>query len=123
MTECHCSRMRGPTPGANQQSHEESQDSLPKPKVESTTTMTKARTVEVTCQCGHLLFDYYKGGRGRLIKCYLDQIRSDSVGLRDRRLGARPVCPSCGKGIGTIRIVRGRPALKINQGAVRRVRI
>jgi hypothetical protein len=81
----------------------------------------RSTIVDVDCQCGQHLFEYAKGGRGRLIKCFLDQIRRDQVGLVDAPLGARPVCPACGKELGIVRIVRGRPALKLNQGAVRKV--
>lgn len=85
--------------------------------------MPKTRTIEVKCQCGVLLFTYFKGGRGRLIKCYLDEIRDDLIGVRARELGSRPLCPACGKLLGIVRIVRGRPALKINQGTVQKARI
>jgi hypothetical protein len=60
-----------------------------------------------------------------LIKCYLEEIRQDYVGVLDdsSRLPERLTCPDCGKELGEIRIVRGRPALKLNQGAVRKVRL
>jgi hypothetical protein len=83
--------------------------------------MARFRVLDVDCQCGQHLFEYAKGGRGRLIKCFLDQIRRDEVGVVDAPLGSRPLCPSCGKELGIVRIVRGRPALKLNQGAVRKV--
>ena len=92
--------------------------------------MPKGRVVNVDCQCGCPLFKYYKGGRGRLIKCYLEEIRQDHVGILDdtsrvpvRPQPKRPTCPDCGKELGEIRIVRGRLALKLNQGAVRKVRL
>ena len=84
--------------------------------------MAKGRVIKVLCRCGRLLFKYYKGGRGRLIKCYLAEIRHDEVGVLDLPLDARPTCPDCGKELGIIRLVRGRPALKINQGTVRETR-
>ncbi len=85
--------------------------------------MAKSRVVPVECRCGQRLFRYYKGGRGRLIKCFLDEIREDPLGLADQPLGARPTCPGCGKELGIVCIVRGRPALKINQGTIKEVRI
>lgn len=92
--------------------------------------MPKGRVVNIDCQCGRPLFKYYKGGRGRLIKCYLEEIRQDYVGISDDSSRVRvlpqpyrPTCPECGKELGEIRIVRGRPALKLNQGAVRKVRL
>lgn len=84
--------------------------------------MPKGRVLKVECRCGHPLFKYYKGGRGRLIKCYLDEIRTDHVGVEGEPVGARPTCPGCGKQLGTIRLVRGRPALKLNQGTVKETR-
>lgn len=85
--------------------------------------MAKGRVVSVECQCGRRLFKYYKGGRGRLIKCYLDEIRHDYVGVDGGPTGSHPVCPGCGKELGSVRIIRGRPALKINQGTVQEIRI
>ncbi len=85
--------------------------------------MTRGRVVKVECQCGELLFKYFKDGRGRLIKCFLDEIQADHIGVVDLPLGTRPTCPGCGKEIGIIRIVRGRPALKLNQGAIQKIRI
>jgi len=84
--------------------------------------MSRGRVIKVECRCGQRLFKYFKGGRGRLIKCFLDQIRQDNVGLVDAPLGARPTCPGCGKELGIVRIIRGRPALKLNQGTVKETR-
>jgi hypothetical protein len=84
--------------------------------------MTPGRVIKVECRCGQLLFKYFKGGHGRLIKCFLDELRADNVGIADSRLGARPRCPHCGKELGVVRIVRGRPALKLNLGTVKKTR-
>ena len=84
--------------------------------------MAKGRVIKVQCGCGQLLFKYYKGGRGRLIKCFLDLIQEDHVGVGDSPTGFRPPCPACGKEIGIVRLVRGRPAVKINQGTVKPTR-
>ena len=85
--------------------------------------MAKGRVIKVQCRCGQLLFKYYKGGRGRLIKCFLDEIQEATVDIVDQPLGSRPTCPGCGKKLGEVRIIRGRPALKINQGAIQKIRI
>ena len=85
--------------------------------------MSTGRIVKVECQCGQLLFRYHKGGRGRLIKCFLAEIQDDQAGVVDLPLGSRPACPGCDKEIGIVRIVRGRPALKLNQGAVQKIRL
>jgi hypothetical protein len=84
--------------------------------------MPKGRVIKVECRCGLPLFKYYKGGRGRLIKCYLDEIRTDHVGVTAEPVGSQPTCPGCGKELGMVRMVRGRPALKINQGTVKETR-
>jgi hypothetical protein len=85
--------------------------------------MAKSRVVDVECRCGQYLFKYYKGGRGRLIKCFLGEIREDRAGLAAQPLGARPTCPNCGKELGIVRFIRGRPALKLNQGTIKEIRI
>lgn len=85
--------------------------------------MPKGRVLNVECRCGQRLFRYYKAGRGRLVKCFLDEIDQDRARLAGLPLGARPTCPGCGKQLGILRIVRGRPALKINQGTIKEVRI
>jgi len=79
----------------------------------------KGRVIKVECRCGRHLFQYYKAGRGRLIKCFLDEITQDKVGVAGLPTGAYPVCPNCGKNIGVIKMIRGRPAVKINQGTVK----
>ncbi len=84
--------------------------------------MSHGRVIKVVCRCGHPLFKYFKGGRGRLIKCFLDQILKDQAEVISQELGSRPSCPNCGKELGIIRIVRGRPALKINQGTIKETR-
>lgn len=67
--------------------------------------MPRGRVITIECQCDQQLFRYYKGGRGRLIKCFLHEIRQDHIGVLDQPLGSRPGCPACGKEIGEIRIV------------------
>jgi len=83
--------------------------------------MSDYRVVDVDCQCGRHLFEYAKGGRGRLIKCFLDQIRRDELGVVNAPPGARPVCPDCGDEVGYVCMIHGRPALKLNQGTVQKV--
>jgi hypothetical protein len=100
-------------------------------QLEKRIVMPKGRVITVECQCGQPLFKYYKAGRGRLIKCFRDEIRRDFVGILDtfeekapgQGNPAPPSCPRCGSELGIVRIIRGRPALKINQGAVKQVRI
>ncbi|MBN1889303.1 MAG: hypothetical protein JW850_15015 [Thermoflexales bacterium] len=90
--------------------------------------MSPGRVIKVERRCGYLLFKYFKGGRGRLIKCYLDEIRKDYGGrLRSHVAGqpleAQPACPACGKALGVVKLIHGLPALKINQGTIRETRI
>ena len=84
--------------------------------------MSKGRVIKVECRSGQLLFKYFKGGRGRLIKCFLGEIREDYVGVLGCPTGARPTCPGCEKELGIVRLVRGRPALKFNQGTIKETR-
>ncbi len=84
--------------------------------------MAHGRVIKVECRCGRLLFKYFKAGRGRLIKCYLDEIVKDYVGVSGISEDAHPTCPGCGKEIGALRIIHGRPALKLNQGTVKETR-
>ena len=84
--------------------------------------MAQGRVIRVYCRCGQLLLKYYKGGRGRLIKCYVGKVREDHVGLNGAPLGARPACPGCGKELGVVQMIDGRPALKLNQGTVKETR-
>ena len=91
--------------------------------------MPRGRVITVECRCRQRLFKYYKGGRGRLIKCFLDEIRQDYAGILEtthqsggQDSPVQPTCPACGKELGIVRIVRGRPALKLNQGTIKSTR-
>jgi len=84
--------------------------------------MGTGKSINVECQCGYLLFKYHKGGHGRLIKCFLDKIIEDNVGVTLLANGERPVCPQCNKALGIIRFVNGKPALKLNQGTIKKIR-
>jgi hypothetical protein len=85
--------------------------------------MSQGRVIKVECRCGYLLFKYFKGGRGRLVKCYLDEIRKDYAHVADQALDAQPTCPACGKALGVVKMIQGRPALKINQGTIKETRL
>jgi len=76
------------------------------------------------CACGEPLFRYHKRGTGRLIKCFLELIYDDRVGVRDiPGMHVDVYCPSCKKRIGTIQRIHGKPALKLNQGTIKNVHI
>lgn len=84
--------------------------------------MKKARVRDISCQCGQLLARYRKGGKGRLVKMFLSRIVEDPMGIflvePPLPLGQDIACPSCGKRIATIQLVKGQPAAKVNRGGV-----
>ena len=58
------------------------------------------------------------------MKCFLDQIHDDAVGVSDAKECYVAVrCHACGGRIGTVYIIKGKPALKLNQGQVRQIYI
>lgn len=85
--------------------------------------MAKGKIIDIHCRCGYLLFRYYKAGKGRLIKCIIERLTEDRVGLTGAQTFSKPLCPSCHKELGTIQIIHGKPALKLNQGTIQGVRI
>ncbi len=84
--------------------------------------MAKRRSIEVKCQCGAPLARYKKGGKGRLRKMFFDRIAVDYAGcfLTDPplELDRDILCPECGKRVATVRVVSGKYAAKMNQGAI-----
>ena len=48
---------------------------------------------------------------------------ADYVGLKGEKTHSKPLCPHCGKELGIIMMIRGQPALKLNQGTIKNVRI
>ncbi len=85
--------------------------------------MSHGRVIKVECRCGFLVCRYYKDGRGRLIKCFLDAITEDYAGVAGQPVDARPTCPGCGKKLGVVKLIHRRRALKINHGTIRETRI
>ena len=85
--------------------------------------MPKQKTIDVFCLNGHLLFGKYKKMKpGFLMKCYLDKITDDYVGVAGLPNNTDVYCPTCSLRIGRIGQVRGRPSVVINHGGVKRVR-
>jgi len=90
--------------------------------------MTAQRTIDVYCKNGHLLFGrYIKMKPGFLMKCYIDKIGIDYVGVKDLPLGKDVYCSSCTKEgenlrIGRIGMVHGRPAVVVNHGGIKRIK-
>ena len=86
--------------------------------------MTRITTVTVECKCGQRVFKYQKAGTGRLIKCFLGRILEDYISLpKHLPTGASVLCSKCSERIGTIQLIHGAPAVKLNQGQIQPVRI
>jgi len=84
----------------------------------------RSRVIEVECKCGQGLARYEKVGKGRLQKMYLDMILKDRAGTfsSDFETDQDIFCPSCEKRVATIQMIHGRPAAKMNQGAIKPIR-
>ena len=81
------------------------------------------RTVDVHCKNGHILFGrYIKMRPGFLMKCYVERIGKDYVGVIGLHNGADVFCPECRLRVGRIKIVHGMPAVFINHGTVKRIK-
>ena len=86
--------------------------------------MTRARVIDVRCQCWQVFFVYEKVGPGKLIKCYLPRILKDHVGIPTHiGIGTEVLCPKCKGRIGTIFGIRGVRAVKLNQGQIQPFRL
>ena len=85
--------------------------------------MKTGKILDIECQCGFVLFRYFKAGKGRIIKCFLDRMEADYVGLKGAATHSKPVCPQCGKELGIIMMIHGVPAIKINHGTIKDIRI
>ena len=63
------------------------------------------------------------GMKSRLVKCYIERISEDSVGLLASREGADAdaewQCPACSAVFARSSLIHGRPALKLVGGKVR----
>jgi hypothetical protein len=85
--------------------------------------MRTGKIIDIDCRCGFKLFRYFKAGKGRLIKLMLGSISEDNVGLKGAQTLTRPKCPNCGNCLGIIMMIHGEPALKLNQGSIKSIRI
>ncbi len=85
--------------------------------------MAQRQFIDVACDCGAPLARYRKSGKGRLVKMFLDKIAVDRAGIFHTepppKLHDEIHCPGCGSRVATLHMIRGRPAAKVNQGAVR----
>lgn len=70
------------------------------------------RTVRISCaQCRALLYKYRKGGKGELVKCFVERIVEDFTTEPCR-------CPKCGQVFARETMIRGTPAFKMIGGKV-----
>ena len=70
------------------------------------------RTISIHCAaCKALLYKYYKGGRGGLVKCLLERIAEDHTAGDCK-------CPQCEQEFARQRMMQGKKAHKIIQGKV-----
>ena len=81
------------------------------------------KIIDIDCQCGTRLFRYYKAGKGRLIKCLISRLSEDRGGLAGAETFSRPGCPGCGRELGSVMMIHGEPALKLNQGTIKSGRV
>ena len=83
------------------------------------------QTVSVNCQtCRTKLFRYKKknGTKSNLVKCYIERISEDSVGLLEAHKDNDDehwYCPNCQTKFGRDSMIHGRPAIKMIGGKIR----
>lgn len=81
------------------------------------------KTIDVYCKNGHLLFGrYVKMKPGFLMKCYIQRIGVDKIGVSGLPNETDIFCPKCKLRIGRIKTVKGMPAVFINHGTVKRIK-
>ncbi len=70
------------------------------------------KTVNIYCaKCKAPLFKYRKGGKGSLVKCFIERISQDYTEDQQH-------CPDCNSEFARPTMIRGTPALKIVGGKV-----
>ena len=70
------------------------------------------RTVQIFCSaCKTRLFKYRKGGKGALVKCFVERIVEDHTETPGS-------CPNCNQTFARETMIRGTPAYKIIGGKV-----
>jgi len=85
--------------------------------------MKIGKILDIHCKCGYLLFRYFKAGKGKIVKCFINRITDDYVGLQGSPTFSKPLCPQCKKELGIVMMVHGEVALKLNQGTIQGVRV
>jgi len=70
------------------------------------------KSVDIYCnKCNQQLFQYKKGGKGALVKCFKERITKDFTTITCQ-------CPNCQQIFARETLVRGTPAYKIVGGKV-----
>ncbi len=81
------------------------------------------KTIDIFCKNNHLIFGKYKKVKsGFLMKCYIDMIGEDLVGVKGLLNETDVYCPICKVRIGRIGLKHGRPAVVVNHGGVKQVK-
>lgn len=71
-----------------------------------------SRSVDISCAaCKTLLYKYRKGGKGALVKCFVERITENHT-------TSDGVCPQCEQAFARETMIRGAPAFKIIGGKV-----
>ncbi|WP_047044689.1 hypothetical protein [Vibrio mexicanus] len=71
-----------------------------------------SRTVDIFCKkCRTQLFKYRKGGKGALVKCFIERIVTDYT-------SGECLCPGCESEFGRKTLIRGTAAIKFSGGKV-----
>ncbi|TPH12795.1 hypothetical protein [Litorilituus lipolyticus] len=70
------------------------------------------KTVDIFCkQCNQVLYKYRKGGKGTLVKCFIERISKDYT-------KTPCICPSCEIQFARKTLIRGTAAYKFIGGKV-----
>ncbi len=87
-----------------------------------------SRIINVYCKFGHLLFEKYRKEKpGFLMKCYIERIGIDHVGVQGLTVDQPVFCLQCKKEgrelrIGRIGMRHGMPAVVVNHGGIKGIR-
>ena len=87
------------------------------------TTMPE-KIISVYCRKGHIVFEkYHKIGKGRLQKCYIDQIGQDHTNGSEKAINDFVYCLKCNPmlPVAIVSLIHGRKAYKIIQSGIRKV--
>lgn len=90
--------------------------------------MRSSKIIDINCKHGHLLFGHYRKVKaGNLLKCYIDEIGQDKIGVAGLPNDTQVYCLVCKDNgvelrIGRIGQVHGRPAVIVNHGGIKPIR-